>query len=168
MTQLIIPIFVVYHGCPNRCVFCNEKITAGDFPNRITENTFRETVYRYLNNKRRKADNIQIAFYGGNFTGIDRNYQTRLLGFAQHFLKKGLVDSVRISTRPDYIDNESFFMWYTRPFMNPIILNGQKKNSFRILIKMVKHVHVIDYLKGFSEKIYLNWNKFIKLRKVPL
>jgi len=107
MTQLIIPIFVIYHGCPNRCVFCNEKITAGDFPDRITEDTFRETVYRYLNNKRRKADNIQIAFYGGNFTGIDRTYQTRLLGFAQHFIEKGLVNSIRISTRPDYIDNES-------------------------------------------------------------
>ncbi len=107
MTQLIIPIFVVYRGCPNRCVFCNEKITAGDFPDRITEDVFRETVYGYLNNKRRKADNIQIAFYGGNFTGIDRNYQTRLLGFAQHFIEKGLVNSIRISTRPDYIDNES-------------------------------------------------------------
>jgi histone acetyltransferase (RNA polymerase elongator complex component) len=97
----------MYRGCPNRCIFCNEKITAGDFPDRITENAFRETVYGYLNNNRRKADNIQIAFYGGNFTGIDRTYQTRLLGFARHFMEKGLVHSIRISTRPDYIDNES-------------------------------------------------------------
>ena len=106
-SQLIIPIFVIYHGCPNRCIFCNEKKTAGDFPDRITESAFRETVYRYLNNKRRKADRIQIAFYGGNFTGINRNYQTKLLRFAQPFLKKGVVNSIRISTRPDYIDNES-------------------------------------------------------------
>ena len=95
MTQLIIPIFVIYHGCPNRCIFCNEKMTAGDFPDRITESAFRKTVYRYLNNKRRKADRIQIAFYGGNFTGIDRNYQTELLGFAQPFIKKGVVNSYK-------------------------------------------------------------------------
>ncbi len=107
MMRFIIPIFVIYRGCPNRCVFCNEKITAGDFPDRITETAFRKTVHGYLNNNRRKADNIQIAFYGGNFTGIDRNHQTRLLGFARHFIEKGLVNSVRISTRPDFIDNES-------------------------------------------------------------
>ena len=107
MTQLIIPIFVIYGGCPNRCIFCNEEKTAGDFPDIITESAFGETVYRYLNNKRGKVDNTQIAFYGGNFTGIDRNYQTKLLGFAQPFIEKGMVNSIRISTRPDYINNES-------------------------------------------------------------
>ena len=106
MPQLIIPIFVIYHGCPNRCVFCNEKKTAGDFPDIITERIFRETVHKYLNNTLRKVDRTQIAFYGGNFTGIDKGYQTELLGFAKPFTEKGLVDSIRISTRPDYIDSE--------------------------------------------------------------
>jgi len=107
MRQLIIPIFVIYRGCPNRCVFCNEKKTAGDFPDRITESAFRETVHRYLNNTQRKVARIQIAFYGGNFTGIDRSYQAELLGFAKPLIEKGPVNSIRISTRPDYIDSES-------------------------------------------------------------
>jgi histone acetyltransferase (RNA polymerase elongator complex component) len=46
----------------------------------------------------------QIAFYGGNFTGIDPGEQIELLGTAQEFIEKGLADSIRISTRPDYID----------------------------------------------------------------
>ena len=106
MSQLIIPVFISNRGCPNRCVFCNEKKTAGDFPDRITESTFRGTALKYLNNKRRKVDRIQIAFYGGNFTGIDKRYQTELLGFAKPFIEKGLIDSIRVSTRPDYIDSE--------------------------------------------------------------
>ncbi len=106
MQQLIIPIFVNNRGCPNRCVFCNEKKTAGDFPARITESAFRETVHKYLNNTRRKNDRTQIAFYGGNFTGIEKSYQTELLGFAKPFIEKGLVCSIRISTRPDYIDSK--------------------------------------------------------------
>ena len=105
MKPLIIPIFVVYKGCPNRCVYCNEKITAGDYPDRITEKQFRDTVDGYLNTASKDRDHIEIAFYGGNFTGIDIDYQTELLRFAEPYIKEGRVQSVRISTRPDYIDH---------------------------------------------------------------
>lgn len=107
MPQLIIPIFIGNRGCPNRCVFCNEKKTAGDFPDKITESIFRETLFGYINKTRQKPDRIQIAFYGGNFTGIDKSYQADLLGFAKPFVEEGLIASVRISTRPDYIDSET-------------------------------------------------------------
>ncbi len=105
MKPLIIPIFVVYKGCPNRCIYCNEKITAGNHPDRITERQFRDTVDGYLKTAFGNADRIQIAFYGGNFTGIDRDYQIELLRFAESYIKDGLVQSIRISTRPDYIDD---------------------------------------------------------------
>ena len=104
MKQRIIPIFVIYRGCPNRCVFCNERITAGDYPDRLTEDTIRTISDRHLKNSGMKFD--QIAFYGGNFTGIDRNYQVELLDIAQSYVNAGMIHSIRISTRPDYIDDD--------------------------------------------------------------
>lgn len=110
MKQMIIPFFIVYQGCPNRCIYCNVHKTAGTFSERITEDAFRRTVQRYLNHPKRKGNGAEIAFYGGNFTGMAKDYQTELLGFASPFIEKGLVHGVRISTRPDSIDNESLNM----------------------------------------------------------
>ncbi|TFH43761.1 MAG: radical SAM protein [Chrysiogenales bacterium] len=105
MRPLIIPIFVLHKGCPNRCVFCNERIAAGDYSDRITGDTVQAVCDRHLPEGGRKFD--QIAFYGGNFTGMDRDYQVELLDAAQSYIDAGMVDSIRISTRPDYIDNEA-------------------------------------------------------------
>ena len=48
----------------------------------------------------------QIAFYGGSFTAIHREEQIRYLKEIQTFLASGLIDSIRISTRPDALDEE--------------------------------------------------------------
>lgn len=106
MTQMIIPFFIMNQGCPNRCIFCNVHKTAENLTGRITENTFRETIQKYLSHKKKNEDSVQIAFYGGNFTGMEKDYQAELLGFAIPFITMGLVQNVRISTRPDNIDNE--------------------------------------------------------------
>ncbi|MGA3207841.1 MAG: radical SAM protein [Syntrophales bacterium] len=107
MTQMIIPFFIVYQGCPNRCIYCNLHKTAGNFSERITEDTFRRTVHKYLNHPKRKGNGAEIAFYGGNFTGMAKDYQSELLGFASPFIEKELVHGVRISARPDSINKES-------------------------------------------------------------
>ncbi len=95
----------MYQGCPHRCIFCNVHQIAGSNSGRITEQTFRETVNRYLSHAKRKAGRVQIAFYGGNFTGMDKDHQAELLGFAGQFIKTGEVYDVRVSTRPDHIDD---------------------------------------------------------------
>ena len=48
----------------------------------------------------------EIAFFGGSFTGIDRDLMCRLLDLAQNYVNEGRVESIRLSTRPDYIDDE--------------------------------------------------------------
>lgn len=96
----------MYSGCPNRCVYCNERITAGNHPDRITEDLFRKIVDRHLESLSAEPEHIQIAFYGGNFTGMDRNYQRELLEYADSYIARGSVGSIRISTRPDYIDGK--------------------------------------------------------------
>lgn len=100
----IIPIFISHGGCPNRCVFCNQNKTAGIQPDRITETFFEQTVLAHLSTMEQNGNRRQIAFYGGNFTGMDETYQIELMETANTFIRKNLIHSVRISTRPDYID----------------------------------------------------------------
>ena len=104
--SLIIPIFIMNSGCPHRCIFCNQKITAGNFPPRITRNFFDDEVKSYLSRNTNKYSNIEIAFYGGSFTGIDKDYQETLLSWANSYVDNGQVNSIRISTRPDYIHKD--------------------------------------------------------------
>ncbi|MBN1662506.1 MAG: radical SAM protein [Deltaproteobacteria bacterium] len=103
---MIIPIFIMNKGCPNRCVFCNLQKTAGDHPGQITEGQLRQTVASYIGSAKKKPDDIQLAFYGGNFTGLDGEEEIALLGYAKSLISEGLIHSIRVSTRPDYIDRE--------------------------------------------------------------
>ncbi len=50
------------------------------------------------------ANNKEIAFFGGSFTAIDRDYMISLLEAAKPYTK--IFSGVRISTRPDCIDRE--------------------------------------------------------------
>jgi histone acetyltransferase (RNA polymerase elongator complex component) len=102
-SPLIIPVFIMNSGCPHRCTFCNQKITAGNYPPKITKKYFDSEVKSYLAWNKDKSRNVEIAFYGGSFTGIDPAYQEKLLSWAYYFIQKGLINTIRISTRPDYI-----------------------------------------------------------------
>ncbi|MEN6331083.1 MAG: radical SAM protein [Smithella sp.] len=105
-SPFIIPIFIMNSGCPHQCIFCNEKITAGNYPQEINKEYFENEVNSCLAWNRDKSRPVEIAFYGGNFTGIDKKYQQNLLSWAQAYIRAGLVHSLRVSTRPDYIDGD--------------------------------------------------------------
>lgn len=104
--QYIIPIFVPHLGCPNDCIFCNQRKISGELKN-VTENDVRDTIEFYLSNFKESNANIEVAFYGGSFTGIDVEHQNKLLQAAYDYIKEKKVHSIRISTRPDYIDKET-------------------------------------------------------------
>ncbi len=104
---LIIPLFIMNSGCSHRCVFCNQKISAGNIPPQITKEYFDAEVNSYLAWNRDKSRDVEIAFYGGSFTGADPAYQEELLFWSNSFIQKGLVKSIRISTRPDYIAEDN-------------------------------------------------------------
>ena len=98
-----IPIFVPHLGCPNTCVFCNQRKISGcekaDFG--AVENEIEEALSTIP-----CGTNVQIAFFGGSFTGIDREDMLYLLRIAKRYIDEGRVESVRLSTRPDYINEE--------------------------------------------------------------
>ena len=98
--QYIIPIFVPHLGCPNDCTFCNQRKISGQLKN-VTENDVRDTIEFYLKNFKEKNSYIEVAFYGGSFTGIDVEIQEKLLSTAYEYVKNKSIDGIRISTRPD-------------------------------------------------------------------
>ena len=101
---MIIPFFIMNRGCPHRCIFCNPEKTAGPNPARISKERFEDRVRSHLQTARGRSEDIEIAFYGGNFTGLAPAEQIRLLTLAGRFIASGRVRSIRISTRPDHID----------------------------------------------------------------
>jgi histone acetyltransferase (RNA polymerase elongator complex component) len=105
-SHAIIPIFIPHKGCPNSCVFCNQnKITLNEKP--ISETDVSETIEKYLDTlKGRKLKSVEVAFYGGSFTGIPIDEQSKYLDIATFYKRQGLIDKVHLSTRPDYISDE--------------------------------------------------------------
>ena len=102
--HVIIPIFVPHKGCPNDCIFCNQKKISGQLEEMTTEK-MHETVNAHLSTINRDTF-VEIAFYGGSFTAIDKNRQEEFLKHAWAYIENGRVSEIRISTRPDRIDEE--------------------------------------------------------------
>lgn len=100
----IIPIFVPHFGCPNDCVFCNQRKITGASTD-ISSSDVEKTILEYLSYFKRK-DNVEVAFYGGSFTAIGIDKQKELLEVAKNFKEKGFVSKIRLSTRPDAIDEK--------------------------------------------------------------
>lgn len=107
-----IPIFIPHEGCPNGCIYCSQRtITGCTAP---ADRDIRPEIDRALATVARQDDasaektetEAEIAFFGGSFTGIDRKVMIRLLRDAAGYLADGRAASIRISTRPDYIDGE--------------------------------------------------------------
>lgn len=98
-----IPVFIPHLGCPNQCVFCNQRTISGvtEFDPASVVSIIEEALSTVD-----PADECEIAFFGGSFTGIERELMTELLKTAYSYVRAGRVTSVRCSTRPDYIDGE--------------------------------------------------------------
>lgn len=103
-THAIIPIFLPHIGCPNDCVFCNQRaITSKLRPVSVEEVTGQ--IERCLSTMEgRGLSTMEIAFFGGSFTGIPLDQQRAYLTVAQRYKLTGRIDQIRLSTRPDYID----------------------------------------------------------------
>lgn len=99
----IVPIFVPHAGCPCRCVFCNQRTIAGQ-TERMTPEQAREILERALA-VLPEGSAPQAAFYGGSFTAIPVDEQEALLAVTDCYLQTGQLSAVRISTRPDAIDD---------------------------------------------------------------
>lgn len=99
----IIPIFVPHKGCPHDCVFCNQKRITGTARDITYEDVVR-TIEEYLKTIPGENSYIEVSFFGGSFTGIPMDYQNELLMAAKEAYDMGKINAIRLSTRPDYIN----------------------------------------------------------------
>ncbi len=98
-----ISVFVPHNGCPHQCSFCNQKSITG-VQYQPTPEDVDNAVYTAL--AFQKKYDYEIAFFGGSFTAINREYMLSLLNAAYKYVKSGDVRGIRLSTRPDAIDRE--------------------------------------------------------------
>ena len=103
MKHVNIPVFIPHLGCPNGCVFCNQRSISGReaFDMEAMESEIGQVLSTVD-----PSSSVEIAFFGGSFTGIDRGLMISLLERAECFVKEGRVEGIRLSTRPDYISEE--------------------------------------------------------------
>ena len=153
--EYIIPIFVPHLGCPNDCTFCNQKKISGQKKN-ITSKDVDKIIEYYLSNFKESDRKIEIAFFGGSFTGIDTNIQEELLLAANKYIKNGKVDGIRISTRPDYI-NQDILDMLKKYNVKTIELGVQSANDY--ILNKCKRGHSFEDVKQASKLI--RKNKFI-------
>ena len=143
-----IPIFVPHLGCKQNCTFCNQKKISGQ-TKQVTGDDVKKTIEEYL--KSFKEDGIvEVAFFGGSFTGIPEDKQEELLKAAYEYVKQGKVDSIRCSTRPDYI-NKDVLKRLKKYGVKTIELGVQSSNDY--ILNKCKRGHTFEDVKKASKLI---------------
>lgn len=147
--QYVIPIFIPHLGCPNDCVFCNQKSISGK-QKAVTTEEVKKTIESYLKSFKEKESEIEIAFYGGSFTGIDPKLQEEYLKTAYEYIKTKQVNGIRVSTRPDYINKEILKM-LKKYKVTTIELGVQSTNDY--ILKVCQRGHTFRDVKNASKMI---------------
>ena len=102
MKHYNIPIFLPELACPYRCVYCNQfSITGND--DIVKPEDVKNIIDSHLASFKEENRFVEVAFFGGNFTGLPVKMQNDYLEVVQPYLDKNLVHGIRCSTRPDYI-----------------------------------------------------------------
>ncbi len=147
--QYVIPIFVPHLGCPNDCIFCNQKSISGQ-KKQITKEDVKKQIEYFLENIKEKDSEKEVAFFGGSFTGIDIEKQEELLQAASDFLKQGKIHSIRISTRPDYINRDTLKR-LKKYKVKTIELGVQSTNNY--ILQRSERGHTFEDVKKASKLI---------------
>ena len=147
--QYVIPVFVPHLGCPNDCIFCNQRSISGQ-QKMMTGEDVRNTIDFYLDNIKDKEAKKEVAFFGGSFTGIEEEKQEEFLKIAYEYIKQGKVNSIRISTRPDYI-NKKILKRLKKYKVETIELGVQSASDY--ILKRANRGHTFEDVKKASKII---------------
>ena len=132
--------------------FLQSKKISGQTKN-IKSEDVKNTIEYYLNNFKDDNKYIEVAFFGGSFTGIDVDKQKELLSVAYEYIKNKKIDSIRISTRPDYINKEILKMLKSYG-VKTIELGVQSTNDY--ILNKSKRGHTFEDVKKASKLIRKN------------
>jgi histone acetyltransferase (RNA polymerase elongator complex component) len=131
-SHYIIPIFVPHEGCPHDCVFCNQNSITGT-STKVDAMYVEQTVNEYLQTIKSDDAIIEVSFFGGTFTAINMEKQIELLTVAKKFKDNNKIKFIRLSTRPDYI-NDNILM-NLKKYSVDIIELGVQSLDEEVLLK---------------------------------
>ncbi len=100
-----LPFFVPHAGCPHCCVFCSQVKITGHCAEKDSKTEIRE-LRDMLDSATGDFKESQIGFFGGSFTAIEKARMVALLETANEYIQNGTAADIRISTRPDCINEE--------------------------------------------------------------
>lgn len=149
MNKKIIPIFVPHQGCPHDCIFCNQKKITGVSTD-MTGQKVREIIEESLKTIDNYAE-IEIAFFGGSFTAIDKEKQIELLSVAKEYKDRGIVKDIRMSTRPDCIDEEEL-----------ILIKNYGATIIELGVQSMDENVLMESLRGHQSNVVYKSSKMIK------
>lgn len=104
MRHYNIPVFIPELACPNRCIYCNQRHISGQLEPVPTDQVV-AIIEQHLKTFQQPCE-VELAFFGGSFTGIEIELQELYLKTVQPYIEQGLIEGIRLSTRPDYINAE--------------------------------------------------------------
>lgn len=142
-------------GCPHDCIFCNQKKITGVSTD-VTSEDARNIIEECLETIDKDAD-VEIAFFGGSFTAIDIDIQKSLLSVAKEYVEKGLVKDIRMSTRPDCIDEDILSM-----------LKEYKTSIIELGVQSLDEKVLLDSIRGHQSEIVYKSSKMIKNSGIKL
>ena len=144
----IIPIFISHQGCPHQCVFCNQDRIAGKYEE-VFASDVRNTIEEYLPTFNKGAT-VEVSFFGGTFTAINVAKQKELLEVAREYKQKGLINKIRLSTRPDAIS--PYILSYLKEYGVDIIELGVQSLNDEVLRKSGRG-HSVEHVEKASKLI---------------
>jgi len=143
-----IPIFIPEKACPFRCVYCNQYSIANKIQSPSIEEV-KEIIENYL--KTFPAHGIKrLGFFGGNFTGISIEAQNQYLEVVSPYIELNRIESIMLSTRPDYISEE--ILDNLKRYQVETIELGVQSLDDEVLIKSGRG-HSVDDVKNASALI---------------
>lgn len=148
MKHYNIPIFIPELACPNRCIYCNQRHISGQLEAVPTEKVVK-IIEEHLSTFKYPCE-VEVAFFGGNFTGIEMELQKSYLDVVQPYIKNGRVGSIRISTRPDYINDD--ILEQLKKYNVGTIELGAQSLSDKVL-EFAERGHGVKDVENASKKI---------------
>lgn len=141
----IIPIFVPHEGCPHNCVFCNQDRITG-VKDRVDAKKVKNIIEEYYETIENKEATIEVSFFGGTFTAIREEKQRELLEVAKRYKDLGIVQKIRMSTRPDYIND--YILSYLKDYSVDIIELGIQSLDEEVLLAAGRGHSVLDVVNA--------------------
>jgi histone acetyltransferase (RNA polymerase elongator complex component) len=143
-----IPIFIPELACPFRCIYCDQSKISG-ITKLPDEGEISSTIDSYLATIPEPSE-VQLAYFGGNFTGIPASQQEKYLKLVQPYIEQGKVQGIRLSTRPDYI-NDDVLRLLKRYHVQTIELGAQSLNND--VLRRSRRGHTSETTEIASKKI---------------